>query len=368
MPLSPDDVYPAGAGAPPFALIDVRSPGEVARGALPGAHALPLMSDEERHLVGLRYAEAGQEAAIALGYDLAGPHLPARAAAWRTVADAGPTAVACWRGGLRSALAVRHLDRPGVETVAGGYKALRRHLMGGLRRSLDAKHVADAKRVDVLGGLTGSGKTEVLRALGSVPDLLALDLEAHARHRGSAFGAEDEPQPAQATFENAVAAAVVLSPATRILAEDESRFVGRRTVPDALWTAMRVAPVVWLEAPLAERVRRVFEGYVRAPAERHGVAVARARLEGDVRRVRKRLGGQRCDAVITALAAAEAAWFDPSAHAGWIATLLVDYYDKLYLRAFAASGRTRAFAGDAEDVIGYLSDATMGPWKPRPSA
>jgi len=348
MPLSPDDVYPAGAGAPPVALIDVRSPVEVARGALPGAHALPLMTDEERHLVGVRYAEAGQEAAIALGYELAGPHLPARAAAWRAVADAGPTAVTCWRGGLRSALAVRHLDRPGVETVAGGYKALRRHLMGGLRRAVETK------RVVVLGGLTGSGKTEVLRALDGVPDLLALDLEALARHRGSAFGAEDEPQPAQATFENAVAAAVVLSPARRIVAEDESRFVGRRTVPDALWTAMRSAPVVWLEAPIQERVRRVYEGYVRAPAERHGVDEARARLEADVRRVRRRLGGQRCDVVLRSLEAAADAWFDPDAHEGWIATLLQDYYDRLYLRAFETSGRARAFAGDTDDVIGYF--------------
>ena len=348
MPLSPDDVYPAGAGAPPVALIDVRSPVEVARGALPGAHALPLMTDEERHLVGVRYAEAGQEAAIALGYELAGPHLPARSAAWRAVADAGPTAVTCWRGGLRSALAVRHLDRPGVETVAGGYKALRRHLMGGLRRAVETK------RVVVLGGLTGSGKTEVLRALDGVPDLLALDLEALARHRGSAFGAEDEPQPAQATFENAVAAAVVLSPARRIVAEDESRFVGRRTVPDALWTAMRSAPVVWLEAPIQERVRRVYEGYVRAPAERHGVDEARARLEADVRRVRRRLGGQRCDVVLRSLEAAADAWFDPDAHEGWIATLLQDYYDRLYLRAFETSGRARAFAGDTDDVIGYF--------------
>lgn len=368
MPLKPDYVYPAGAGAPPVALIDVRSPVEVARGALPGAHALPLMTDEERHLVGVRYAEAGQEAAIALGYELAGPHLPARVAAWRAVADTGPAAVTCWRGGLRSALAVRQLDRPGIETVAGGYKALRRHLMAGLRRAVATEGVADTKRVVVLGGLTGSGKTEVLQALGGIPDLLALDLEALARHRGSAFGAEDEPQPAQATFENAVAAAVVLSPAPRIVAEDESRFVGRRTVPDALWAAMRAAPVVWLEAPIQERVRRVYEGYVRAPAERHGVAAARARLEADVRRVRRRLGGQRCDAVLRSLEAAADAWFDPDAHEGWIATLLEDYYDKLYLRAFEASGRTRAFAGDAGDVIAYLADATMGPWKPRPSA
>jgi tRNA 2-selenouridine synthase len=41
------------------------------------------MTDEERHLVGLRYKEAGQDAAIALGWSLAGPHLPERAAAWR---------------------------------------------------------------------------------------------------------------------------------------------------------------------------------------------------------------------------------------------------------------------------------------------
>ena len=349
MPLEPPDVYPAGAGTPPYALIDVRSPVEVARGALPGAHALPLMTDDERHRVGLRYREAGQSAAIALGYALAGPHLPARVAAWRAVADGGPTAVTCWRGGLRSALAVRHLGRPGVETVTGGYKALRRHLLAGLATT------ASGRGLRVLGGLTGSGKTEVLAGLRGVPGLLALDLEAHARHRGSAFGAEDEPQPPQATFENAVAAELLLSPADRVVVEDESRFVGRRSVPEALWVAMRAAPVVWLDAPLEERVRRVFEGYVRAPAELHGVAVARARLEADARRVRRRLGGQRCDAVLQALGAATDAWDDAGAHAGWIATLLVDYYDRLYLRAFEASGRSLAFRGEAAAVAGFLA-------------
>ena len=352
MPLPPADVYPAGAGKPPYALIDVRSPVEVARGALPGAHALPLMSDEERHLVGLRYKEAGQDAAIELGYQLAGPYLPARIAAWRAVADAGPTAVTCWRGGLRSTIAVRQLDRPAVETVAGGYKALRRHLLAGLG------HTTDQKRFLVLGGLTGGGKTEVLAALRGAPGLLALDLEAHARHRGSAFGAEDEPQPPQATFENAVAAELLLGPAGLVAVEDESRYVGRRTLPEPLWRAMRAAPVVWLESPLADRVWRVFEGYVRAPAERHGVPAARARLAVNVRRVRKRLGGQRCDAVLAALADAERDWFDPAAHEGWVATLLLEYYDRLYLKAFAASGRPLAFRGEAAEVAEFLWSAT----------
>ena len=69
---------------------------------------------------------------------------------------------------------------------------------------------------------------------------------------------------------DAVAADVALSPAGLIVVEDESAFVGRRTVPASLWHAMRAAPVVWLEAPLPERVQRVFDGYVRGPTERHG--------------------------------------------------------------------------------------------------
>jgi len=351
MPLSPADVYPAGAGKSPYAIIDVRSPIEVARGALPGAHAVPLMSDDERNLVGLRYQEAGQDAAIELGYQLTGPHLPARIAAWRAIADEAPTAVTCWRGGLRSAIAVRHLDRPGAETVAGGYKALRRHLLAGLAAA------TAQKRLLVLGGLTGGGKTEVLTSLRGAPGLLALDLEAHARHRGSAFGAEDDPQPPQASFENAVAAELLLDPAGLVVVEDESRFVGRRTVPEPLWRAMRAAPVVWLASPLADRVRRVFEGYVRAPAERHGVAATRARLAADVRRVRKRLGSQRCAAVLAALADAERDWFEPGAHEGWIATLLLEYYDRLYLRAFEASGRALAFRGEAAAVVAHLRSA-----------
>jgi tRNA 2-selenouridine synthase len=351
VPLSPTQVYPTGGGAPPFALIDVRSPIEVARGALPGAHALPLMTDEERHLVGLRYKEAGQDAAIELGYTLAGPHLPARAAAWRAVADAGPAAVTCWRGGLRSALAVRHLGRPDVEAVEGGYKALRAHLVAGLTQA------AGERRLLVLGGLTGTGKTDVLHALAGDAGLLALDLEAHARHRGSSFGAEDDPQPAQATFENAVAADVVLSPAGLIVVEDESHYVGRRTVPEPLWRAMRTAPVVWLEAPLEERVRRVFEGYVRAPTERHGPAAVQARLASDLLRLRRRLGAQRSDAVRAALHAAATDWHDPAAHAGWIATLLGDYYDRLYGRAFEGSGRPVVFRGEAAAVRAYLRTA-----------
>lgn len=355
MLLSPAEVFPWRAGAPTRTVIDVRSPIEVARGALPGAVTLPLMSDEERHRVGIRYKEAGQEAAIALGHELAGPYLPQRVAAWREVAASGPVAVACWRGGLRSRLAVEFIDRPDVDRVEGGYKALRRHLVAALPRAVEAK------RTLVLSGLTGSGKTRVLgRLQGGVPGLQVLDLEGEANHRGSAFGAANEEQPSQQTFENALAAQLLFDPSAAMVVEDESRYVGRRTVPEALLQRMRASPVVLLEVPLETRVGHIFEEYVLEPAERDGVDATRSRLERDTQRIRKRLGGGRTDAVAAALrvAAESGAWRDPDAHRGWIATLLERYYDRLYRKAFAGHGRPVVFRGDAGEVEAYLRGLT----------
>lgn len=348
MDLMPEELYREGGGAPARRLIDVRAPGEVARGALPDAVSLPLMSDAERHAVGVRYAEAGQEAAEALGWALAGPHLPERTAAWRRVVEAGPTAVACWRGGLRSRLTLDLIDRPDVARVTGGYKAIRTLLARGLAAQL-ARH-----DVVVVTGLTGAGKTDFLLALDGAPGTTVLDLEGLARHRGSAFGAEDAPQPSQATFENAVGAALRLAPSGLLLVEDESRWVGRRTLPEALHAAMFAAPRIVLETNDADRIARLYEGYVVAPTARHGAVAARERLLGDLARVRKRLGGARHDAILARIEAAAGAWHDPDAHAPWIAALLAEYYDPLYRKALARAPRTVLARGDAATLQAFL--------------
>ncbi len=351
MLIRPDELYPEGGSVPTRALIDVRAPVEVARGSMPASHTLPLMSDEERHAVGIRYKEAGQEAAIALGYQLAAPHLPGRIDAWRRLCDEGPTAIACWRGGLRSELALSFIGREDVARVEGGYKALRRYVMDGLGRSLGRK------RVVVLTGLTGSGKTRLLRRLAGARDgLQVLDLEGEARHRGSAFGAETDPQPSQQSFENALATQLLLSPAPALVVEDESRYVGRRTLPDPLMSAMGSAPVVVLETPMAERVSNIVEEYVLEAGRRHGPKAARERLESDALRIRKRLGGGRTDAVVASLRRAEAAgaWFDPDAHRSWVQTLLEAYYDRLYRKAIRRHDRPVDFRGDADAVADHL--------------
>ena len=341
--LEPDALYPVGARESPLAIIDVRSPVEVARGALPGAHALPLLSDDERHQVGLCYARSGQEAALALGWEITEATLPARIAAWREVAAHRPTAVVCWRGGLRSRLATELIDVPHARPVAGGYKAVRRHLTQALPAA-----VARVPML-VLTGLTGAGKTDLLEALddSAAPGPFVLDLERLARHRGSSFGATPGPQPAQPTFEHEIASALLLHRSRLVVVEDESRFVGRRTLPQALMDAMHGAPLAVLETTLDARIERVFAGYVRAPAERDGVAATMAALSEATLRLRRRLGNPRTRSVLDALERAESAWFDPAAHHGWIRLLLEEYYDRLYARNRAALARPVALRGDA---------------------
>ncbi|MGB2260701.1 MAG: tRNA 2-selenouridine(34) synthase MnmH, partial [Porticoccaceae bacterium] len=87
-------------------MIDVRAPVEFVNGALPSSINLPLMSDDERHQVGLRYKNNGQQSAIELGHQLVhGEIKQQRLQAWQDFMQANPNGVLyCARGGLRSQL------------------------------------------------------------------------------------------------------------------------------------------------------------------------------------------------------------------------------------------------------------------------
>ena len=348
--LSPADLYPARTGRSTFTLLDVRAPVEVAAGALPGAALHPLLTDEERHLVGLRYKEAGQAEAIKLGYALTAPHLAERIRAWRVVAASGPTAVTCWRGGLRSQLTAEFIGDEQVARVEGGYKAIRAYLMAQLEPSL--------KRYEsvVVGGLTGSGKTALLTRLKGTPNIRVLDLEHEARHRGSAFGRLGEPQPAQATFENSVAAQLLLGSETRLLLEDESRSIGYIDLPDPLHEVIQTSPVVVVEEPLERRAARIHQDYVLSLSRTLGVPETRQYLSESVARLRKRLSSAVTDAALKSLEDAELSgnWHEIDAHRGWITPILERYYDPLYRKGLK-SGRPVLFTGDLEACYRWLT-------------
>jgi tRNA 2-selenouridine synthase len=317
-------------------LMDTRAPVEFTRGSLPNAVNLPLLDDAERHQVGIRYREAGQGAAIALGEQLVcGEVKQARLAAWCDFAGRHPEGyLYCFRGGLRSQTCQAWMREAGVDypLVTGGYKAMRRFLIESLEESLASC------RLVLVSGRTGTGKTRAIEALQR-----AIDLEGLARHRGSSFGALLEPQPGQVDFENAISAGLlrlVAADAGPVMLEDEGRLIGRLSLPEPLRQAMQGAPMLVVEESIDSRVDVVLEDYIgdlgRRFTERFGAAGSsehEAWLLENLSRIRRRLGGERHQRIAADMAAAFEAQRhsgEPGGHRRWIEELLVEYYDPMY--------------------------------------
>lgn len=320
----------------PVPLMDTRAPAEFAHGAFPHAHNLPLMDDRERAAVGTCYRTEGQAAAIDLGHRLVSGALKAeRLAAWIDFARQHPQGyLYCARGGLRSQIVQQWLAEAGVHypRVLGGYKALRRLLIDELERS------CASLTFWLVAGKTGSGKTRLLDALPR-----SVDLEGLARHRGSTFGALLSPQPSQIDFENALSIALLrlrCAGQGPVILEDEGHLIGRLSLPAALRERMQQAPLLELQHSLDERVEVVLDDYIidlgaryAARAGGDGAQQHRRRLQADLGRTRKRLGGERYQQVSAAMDAAfERQWQsgDLDGHRDWIRILLRDYYDPMY--------------------------------------
>ena len=204
-------------------MIDVRAGVEYNKGAFPNTVNLPILTDEERHIIGIKYKEAGNESATALGYEMvSGPVKESRVNAWAQFIKEHPEAyLYCFRGGSRSRISQEWLHEVGIDLprLDGGYKAFRTYLLEILSGSwMSAKPIT-------LGGHTGSGKTKVIYNVDK-----SIDLEGLAHHRGSSFGRYIDPQPQQIDFENQMAYDMVKHDAKgyqHLIVEDESRNVGR---------------------------------------------------------------------------------------------------------------------------------------------
>ena len=287
-------------------ILDVRAPVEYAHGHVPGAVSFPLFSDEERARIGTTYKKVSQDKAVLLGLDFFGPKMSQLVQQAQKLAPHKRVRVHCWRGGMRSGAVQWLLELAGfqVELLDKGYKDYRRWVLA---------EVARPRPLWVLGGLTGSGKTDVLHALAAQAQPV-LDLEGLARHKGSAFGAIGQPsQPTQEQFENDLAAALAPLPTTApVWVEDESRTIGSVHVPTPLFNQLHAAPLVVLEVPREVRVRKLAAEYGQQDP---------AALAASILRIRKRLGG-----LVTKEALAAIGEDDMEK----MVSLVLDYYDKTY--------------------------------------
>lgn len=274
-----------------------------------------------------------------------------RTKAWIDALEVHPdTHLFCWRGGLRSTLAQQWLLAEGkrVRRVEGGFKALR-----GI--ALDAIEAMGRRPMVVVSGRTGVGKTEVMRGLPGV-----IDLEALAVHRGSAFGVRDRPQPTPISFESSLARVFLRTDVERLIVEDESRTIGRLAVPLPLREAMKVAPIVVVEAEMAERVAHIRREYVDEALDA-GLTAAQLheRYAAALGQVRDRLGGANEQRIRRDLDTAftEHGRTGIGQHDRWIEGLLRCYYDPMYDYQLAKKQDRLCFSGDRGQVRNFLSPA-----------
>ena len=316
-----------------FPVLDVRSPGEYAHAHIPGAHSLPLFTDEERKVVGTAYKQQSKPAAVKIGLKYFGVKMVEMVEqVEKLIKELNPKTkkltlnslefqsstilVHCWRGGMRSAGVAWLLDLYGfkVYTLSGGYKGYRNWVLEQFEKEYP---------MYILGGYTGSGKTEVLKAL-QKRGYSVIDLEGIAHHKGSAFGAMGLPlQPSQEHFENILAGDLFrylsksaseesLDFQKTIWLEDESQRIGSVNIPSVLFQQMRKKKVYFLEIPFESRL-----DYINL----HYGKFEKSELVNAIIRIKKRLGGLETKTAMNFLLE------DNTKEAFRV---LLQYYDKLY--------------------------------------
>jgi len=341
-------------------LIDVRAPAEFAKGAFPNSVNLPIMNDEERHVVGICYKNEGNAKAVELGHRLVSRETKEmRVQAWSDFMDAHPDALLyCFRGGQRSGISQQWLHEHGkeIKRIRGGYKAFRNFLL----KELEEFHL-HFKPI-VLGGRTGSGKTLLIQ---NMPN--AIDLEALANHRGSSFGKKIIPQSSQIDFENALAYELIQKAELglgHLVFEDEGKRIGNISIPKSFVSATAEAPLVILETPIGERIEITLNEYVIEAQQMYaeaGFADAsgawQQSIQNSMFRIKRRLGNQKYDEVCDIfLKAAQEQRENGSCdrHKEWIEYLLREYYDPMYDYQIQRRSQQVAFRGNRATVQEYI--------------
>ncbi len=259
-------------------IIDVRSPGEYKHAHFPGACNLALFTDEERKIVGTAYKQQSREQAIKIGLDYFGVKMRKMVEEVEQITHKNPSAVIlvhCWRGGMRSEAVAWLLDLYGFKVclLKGGYKRFRQYVLQTFTLSF---------KFQLLSGYTGSGKTMLLQQLAGQGKPV-IDLEGIANHKGSAFGAIDQPsQPSQEMFENILALELRTNITDYIWIEDESQRIGAVVIPSKMWEQMQQSPVYFLDIPFECRLLKIIKEYG---------GLEKEKLTEAIKRIQKRLGG-----------------------------------------------------------------------------
>ena len=359
-------------------VIDLRTASEHAEDHLPGAVNVPLFDDVGRALIGTLYRRESPQRAFGEARELARARIsglvdeiglasdwrPPRAdlqrelerwtsggiGAFDSALEGEPidrlpedaVVLHCWRGGLRSRSVVAFVRALGLERavgLAGGYKAYRRAVIESLASWAPPPAF-------VLRGLTGVGKTLVLREIERLRPGWTVDLEALAGHRSSILGMVGLAPRSQKAFETGLDTRLREGfPAAVVVFEGESRKVGDAIIPERVWCALHGGASLELVATPERRVEVLVEDYLAHPA-------SRAELRVQLPFIERRLGARWQGELVALL--------DAGRERELAALLLERYYDPLYRhsegrRSYAASFDSSNPAGAAEQIATWIS-------------
>ncbi len=287
-------------------IIDVRTPTEFSDGHITGAINIPIFSNEERAVVGTKYKKESRDTAIAKALEYVAEKSDHYLDELQRLIPSQQIYVYCWRGGFRSEGMGLLFQTAGknVYRLQGGYKAYRNFVLDSFKTKY---------KLIVIGGMTGSGKTEILGEIGKTNEQM-LDLEKTANHKGSAFGAlGQDDQPTTQQFENDVAAQLnKFDLKQNIWLEDESRMIGKVKIPDDLFKQMRSSTVIKIEVSKDNRINRLIKDYANFNKDD---------LINSITNISRRLGGLNTKMAINAI----------NENDYYKATdIILDYYDKTY--------------------------------------
>lgn len=287
-------------------IIDVRSPVEYHKGHINGAFNIPIFSNEERHEIGIIYKNLGRETAIEKGLGIVGPKMQRLAENAKKLSSEKLRKVYCWRGGMRSekmAWLFEMLDME-CDVLEGGYKAY---------RNLQINDFKSIKKLNILHGSTGCGKTDILYELEKAGEQI-IDLEGLANHRGSAFGHIGLPaQPTSQQFQNDIHHQLTkLDPGKPVWVEGESLKIGSVCLPDEFWCRMKAAHVIEIKIDRELRLKRLVVEYGSFP---------KTELAQSIINLANKISAEKIKSALHCL--------ETEDFAG-TADFLLDYYDRTY--------------------------------------
>ena len=208
-------------------IIDTRTPKEYEESHVIDAINIPLMNNDQRHIIGKTYKQESKEAAITKGWNIFSPLISDYMKQFEQYKNKQTQVyIYCWRGGMRSRIVTNLLNMNGfggndsddsgntVHQIYGGFKVYMNDIVW---KGLDDFAISYPPTFIVLFGNTGSGKTQILKKLEQTKlrpvgesgesgedeselCLPVLDLEGLAGHMGSLYGNVDKEPKSQKMF------------------------------------------------------------------------------------------------------------------------------------------------------------------------